>query len=168
MPTEDLDFTIKKVFSGLACEILDVVRRYAAIRKTTFRVSIRSVIPIPGVFKATDFDASRAALDALQEEMGRITLSISDLLCKKDLFSTSIDLYYLEAPRDYAQGMKYVISELSKICRRLEEKSIGTNAYSWSEYRRELAALDRLALGWRPPGATIVDMVREFGWTPKL
>ena len=100
-----------------------ILGEYAAIHDAIFKFSWRKTLPIPGLFKATDFGAHFKDLDRLASKLAAISAAL-----KTESGS-------LAGSHQYAAALLEAIQALREICRRFYEKSQGDlSKYPMAEY----------------------------------
>ena len=110
-----------------------ILHEYVAIHDAIFKFSWRKTIPIPGLFKPTDFGAHFKVLSRLSSKL--ITLSSA----------LKADPGALEGTHQYAAALLEAIQALREICKRFYEKSQGhLSQYPMSEYNADLTVYEGL------------------------
>src|SRR6267143_464451 len=110
-----------------------ILGEYVAIHDAIFKFSWRKALPIPGLFKATDFGAYFRDLDRLASKLA----AISSALKAK---SGSLD-----GSHQYMAALLKAIQALREICGRFYEKSQGDlGKYRMAEYNANLKTYEGL------------------------
>jgi hypothetical protein len=110
-----------------------ILAEYVAIHDAIFKFSWRKTLPIPGIFKATDFRAHFKGLDRLASKLA----AISSVL--------KTESGALEGSHQYTAALLESVQALREICRRLHEKSQGDlSKYPMAEYNADLKAYEGL------------------------
>jgi len=110
-----------------------ILHEYVAIHDAIFKFAWRKAIPIPGLFKPTDFGAHFKDLSRLASKL----IALSSAL--------KADPEALEGTRQYAAALLEAIQALGEICRRFYEKSQGhLSQYPMSEYNADLKVYEDL------------------------
>ena len=110
-----------------------ILREYTLIHDAIFKFSWRKTLPIPGIFKATDFGTHYKELD-------RLASKLSAIAAKLKLHPGS-----LEGSHEYTAALLDAVQFLRKICRRLHEKSQGDiSKYPMAEYNTDLKTYEGL------------------------
>ncbi|HSF68074.1 MAG TPA: hypothetical protein VLA67_11675 [Nitrospiraceae bacterium] len=118
-----------------------ILREYVVIHDEIFKFSWRKALPIPGLFKATDFGAHAKTLDRLASKLATVSAALK-------AGSGS-----LEGSRQYIETLLETIRALRDICRRFYEQSHGDFVkYPMAEYNADLKAYENL-----------VNKCQEFG-----
>lgn len=104
-----------------------ILRKYVAIHNAIFKFSWRKAIPIPGLFKATDFGAHYRNLGRLASELATLSLAL-----KAEPGS-------LEGSHQYTAALLEAVQALQEICGQFYEKSQGDlGKYPMVEYNSNL------------------------------
>ena len=90
-----------------------ILGEYVAIHDAIFKFSWRKTLPIPGVFKTTDFGSHFRDLDRLASKLTAISTAL-----KAESGS-------LEGSHQYTAALLETIQALREICRRFYEKEPG-------------------------------------------
>ncbi|MDZ4731987.1 MAG: hypothetical protein SGJ16_00170 [Nitrospirota bacterium] len=110
-----------------------ILREYVAIHDAIFKFSWRKALPIPGLFKATDFGVHFRDLDRLAAKLAATSSAL-----KTESGS-------LEGSLQYTAALLETIQALREICRRFYEKSQGDlSKYPMAEYNANLKAYESL------------------------
>ena len=121
-----------------------------------FKFSWRKALPIPGLFKATDFGAHFRDLDRLASKLAAIS---STLQAKSGA---------LEGSHQYAAAVLDAIHALREICRRFFEKSQGDlSKYPMSEYNADLKSYEGLVNKCQELGIALNQRLRDEGILPE-
>ena len=107
-----------------------ILDEYVAIHDAIFKFSWRKALPIPGLFKATDFGAHVRDLDRLASKLADISAALK------------AESGALEGSHQYMAAVLEAIQALREICRRFYEKSQGNlSKYPMAEYNANLKDL---------------------------
>lgn len=110
-----------------------ILHEYVAIHDAIFKFAWRKAIPIPGLFKPTDFGAHFKDLSRLASKL----IGLSSAL--------KADSGALEGTHQYAAALLEAIQALREICKRFYEKSQGhLSQYPMSEYNADLKVYEGL------------------------
>jgi hypothetical protein len=110
-----------------------ILREYVVIHDAIFKFSWRKTLPIPGIFKATDFGAHFRDLGRLASELAAISSAL-----KAESGS-------LEGSHQYTTAVLEAVQALREICGRLYEKSQGElSKYPMAEYNANLKTYEGL------------------------
>ena len=110
-----------------------ILREYVAIHDAIFKFSWRKALPIPGLFKTTDFGVHFRDLDRLAAKLAATSSAL-----KTESGS-------LEGSLQYTAALLETIQALREICRRFYEKSQGDlSKYPMAEYNANLKAYEGL------------------------
>ena len=110
-----------------------VLHKYVAIHEAIFKFSWRKALPIPGLFKATDFGAHVRELGRLASELAAISSALK------------ADSESLEGSHQYAAALLEAVQALREICGRFYEKSQGNlSKYPMAEYNADLKTYEGL------------------------
>ncbi len=118
-----------------------ILSEYVVIHDEIFKFSWRKALPIPGLFKATDYGAHSKTLDRLVSKLATISAAL------KARSGT------LEGACQYTEALLETIRALRVICRRFYEQSHGNFVkYPMAEYNADLKTYENL-----------VNKCQEFG-----
>lgn len=110
-----------------------ILHEYVAIHDAIFKFAWRKAIPIPGLFKPTDFGSHFKDLNRLASKL----IALSSAL--------KADSGALEGAHQYAAALLEAIQALREICKRFYEKSQGhLSQYPMSEYNADLKVYEGL------------------------
>lgn len=125
-----------------------VLDKYVSIHDSVFKPSLRKMIPIPGFFKATDFEKHSFELKSLME--------VLDPLCST---GTRTDLPAVF--HKYASALQRTITALRDICQRLNERSRGKfDTYGRGQYDSDVEAYQGLVRQYQEIGS---ELNRQIG-----
>ena len=121
-----------------------ILREYVVIHDAIFKFSWRKTVPIPGIFKATDFGAHFGDLGRLASELA----ALSSVL-KAESGS-------LEGSQQYTAALLEAVQALREICGRFYEKSRGDlSKYPMAEYNANLKTYEDLMNKCQELGAAL-------------
>jgi hypothetical protein len=127
-----------------------ILGEYVAIHDAIFKFSWRKTLPIPGLFKATDFGAHFKDLDRLASKLTAISAAL-----KTEPGS-------LEVSRQYTAALLEAIQALRDICRRFYEKSQGDlSKYPMAEYNANLKTYEGLMNKCQELGVALNQHIRD-------
>jgi hypothetical protein len=110
-----------------------ILDEYVAIHDAIFKFSWRKALPIPGLFKATDFGAHVRDLDRLASKLADISAALK------------AESGALEGSHQYMAAVLEAIQALREICRRFYEKSqCNLSKYPMAEYNANLRDYEAL------------------------
>ena len=113
--------------------INSILHEYVAIHDAIFKFAWRKAIPIPGLFKPTDFGAHFKDLSRLVSKLAALSSALKE------------NAEALEGSHQYAAALLDTIQALREICRRFYEKSQGhLSQYPMSEYNADLKVYEGL------------------------
>ena len=122
----------------------EIFREYIAIHDAIFKFSWRKALPIPGLFKATDFGAHIRNLGRLASELAAISSAL-----KAEPGS-------LEGSHQYTAALLEAVQALREICGRFYEKSQGDlSKYPRAEYNANLKTYEGLMNKCQELGAAL-------------
>jgi len=125
-----------------AKEIHDILQEYIKIHNDIFKYSLRRIIPFSGIFEATDYGKHYENLNSLKERLNGIIRTLD----KESEFGALI--------KQYAEALLDTILCLRIMCEKLYEKSQGNlKAYTWQQYRKDLAVYKASANNLRVPSS---------------
>jgi hypothetical protein len=129
---------------------------YVAIHDAIFKFSWRRTVPIPGIFKATDFGAHFKDLNRLASKLAA-TLSVLEE-----------ESGPLEGSHQYATALLEAIQALRKMCKRLHEKSQGDiGTYPMAEYNADLKTYEGLMNRCQELGIALNQRLRDADAQPE-
>lgn len=121
-----------------------ILREYVVIHDAIFKFSWRKTLPIPGIFKATDFGAHFRDLGRLASELAAISSAL-----KAESGS-------IEGSHQYTAAVLEAVQALREICGRLYEKSQGElSKYPMAEYNANLKTYEGLMNKCQELGAAL-------------
>jgi len=121
-----------------------ILREYVVIHDAIFKFSWRKTLPIPGIFKATDFGAHFRDLGRLASELAAISSALK------------AESRSLEGSHQYTAAVLEAVQALREICGRLYEKSQGElSKYPMAEYNANLKTYEGLMNKCQELGATL-------------
>jgi hypothetical protein len=121
-----------------------ILSEYVAIHDAIFKFSWRKALPIPGLFKATDFGSHFRDLDRLASKLTAISAAL-----KAESGS-------LEGSHQYTAAFLEAIQALRDICRRFYEKAQGDlSKYPMAEYNANLKDYEVLVNKCQELGAAL-------------
>jgi len=110
-----------------------ILGEYVAIHDAIFKFSWRKALPIPGLFKATDFGAYFRDLDRLASKLAAISSALKAKSGSPD------------GSHQYMAALLEAIQALREICGRFYEKSQGDlGKYRMAEYNANLKTYEGL------------------------
>ena len=110
-----------------------ILHEYVAIHDAIFKFAWRKAIPIPGLFKPTDFGAHFKDLSRLASKL----IALSSAL--------KAESGALEGAHEYAAALLEAVQALRDICGRFYEKSQGhLSHYPMAEYNADLKVYEGL------------------------
>ena len=127
-----------------------ILGEYVAIHDAIFKFSWRKTLPIPGLFKATDFGAHFKDLDRLASKLTAISAAL-----KTEPGS-------LEVSRQYTAALLETIQALRDICGRFYEKSQGDlSKYPMAEYNANFKTYEGLMNKCQELGVALNRHIRD-------
>jgi len=121
-----------------------ILREYVVIHDAIFKFSWRKTLPIPGIFKATDFGAHFRDLGRLASELAAISSALK------------AESRSLEGSHQYTAAVLEAVQALREICGRLYEKSQGElSKYPMAEYNANLKTYEGLMNKCQELGAAL-------------
>jgi hypothetical protein len=110
-----------------------ILHEYTAIHDAIFKFAWRKAIPIPGLFKPTDFGAHFKDLSRLASKLAAISSALKE------------DSGGLEGAHQYAAALLEAVQALRNICGRFYEKNQGhLGKYPMAEYNADLKIYEGL------------------------
>ena len=127
-----------------------ILGEYVAIHDAIFKFSWRKTLPIPGLFKATDFGAHFKDLNRLASKLTAISAALKT------------ESESLEGSHQYTAALLEAIRALREICRRFYEKSRGNlGKYPMAEYNANLKTYEGLMNKCQELGVALNQRIRN-------
>ena len=127
-----------------------ILGEYVAIHDAIFKFSWRKTLPIPGLFKATDFGAHFKDLNRLASKLTAISAALKT------------ESESLEGSHQYTAALLEAIRALREICRRFYEKSRGNlGKYPMAEYNANLKTYEDLMNKCQELGVALNQRIRN-------
>ena len=132
-----------------------ILHEYVAIHDAIFKFSWRKALPIPGLFKPTDFGAHLKNLSRLASKLTAL------------LSALKADSESLEGSHQYAAALLEAVQALREICGRFYEKSQGNpNKYPMAEYNADLKTYEGLVNRCQELGVALNRRIRNDSVQP--
>lgn len=126
-----------------------ILAEYAAIHDSIFKFSWRRTLPIPGIFKATDFGAHF-------KDLNRLAAKLAPISSRLEAESGSEESYR------YTAALLEAIQALREICKRFHEKSHGDlSKYPMAEYNANLKIYEGLMNRCQELGAALNQRLHD-------
>ena len=133
-----------------------ILREYVVIHDAIFKFSWRKTVPIPGIFKATDFGAHF-------KDLGRLASKLAALSSALKAESGS-----LEGSHQYTASLLDAVQALREICGRFHEKSQGDlSKYPLAEYNANLKTYEGLMNKCQELGAALNQRLHDASAQPE-
>jgi hypothetical protein len=133
-----------------------ILGEYAAIHDAIFKFSWRRTVPIPGIFKATDFGAHYKDLNRLGSKLAGTLSALQE------------ESGLLEGSHQYATALLEAIQALRDMCKRLHEKSQGDiGRYPMAEYNADLKTYEGLMNRCQELGVALNQRLRDEDAQPE-
>lgn len=127
-----------------------ILGEYATIHDAIFKFSWRKTLPIPGLFKSTDFGSHFRDLDRLASKLAAISAALK------------AEPEALEGSHQYTEALLETIRALRDICRRFYEQSQGDlGKYPMAEYHTDLKTYEVLMNKCQGLGAALNQRIRN-------
>jgi hypothetical protein len=127
-----------------------ILGEYAAIHDAIFKFSWRKTLPIPGLFKTTDYRSHFRDLDRLASKLAAISRKLE------------AESGVLEGSRQYTAALLETIQALQEICRRFYEQSHGNfRKYPMAEYNANLKTYEGLVNKCQELGVALNQRIRS-------
>jgi hypothetical protein len=127
-----------------------ILHEYVAIHDAIFKFSWRKALPIPGLFKPTDFGAHGKVLSRLAS---KLTATLSTIQANPEP---------LEGSYQYASALLEAVQALREICGRFHQKSQGNlSKYPMAEYNADLKAYEGLVNKCQKLGVALNQRLRD-------
>lgn len=129
---------------------------YVAIHDAIFKFSWRRTVPIPGIFKATDFGAHFKDLNRLAPKLATALSGLKE------------ESGPLAGSYEYATALLEAIQALREMCKRLHEKSQGDmGKYPMAEYNTDLKIYESLMNRCQELGIALNQRLRDADTQPE-
>jgi hypothetical protein len=133
-----------------------ILGEYVTIHDAIFKFSWRKALPIPGLFKATDFGAHVRDLDQLVSKLAAIS---TELKAEPEA---------IEGSHQYRAAVLEAIQALRGICKRFQEKSQGDlSKYPMAEYNADLKTYETLVNTCQELGIVLNQRLRDEDVLPE-
>jgi hypothetical protein len=133
-----------------------ILGEYVAIHDAIFKFSWRRTLPIPGIFKATDFGAHFKDLNRLATKLAAAASGLKE------------ESGPLEGSYEYATALLKAIQALREICKRFHEKSQGDlSKYPLAEYNANLKVYEGLMNRCQELGAALNQRLHDDSARPE-
>lgn len=133
-----------------------ILHEYAEIHDAIFKFSWRKALPIPGLFKPTDFGSHVKHLSRLASKLGAISSALKE------------EAESLQGSHEYAAALLETVQALRDICGRFYEKSQGNpGTYPMAEYNADLKAYEGLVNRCQGLGVTLNRKIRDGNVPPE-
>ena len=127
-----------------------ILHEYTAIHDAIFKFSWRKALPIPGLFKPTDFGAHLKDLSRLASKLTTLSSALK------------ADSESLEGSHQYAAALLEAVQALREICGRFYEKSQGNpGKYPMAEYNADLKTYESLVNRCQELGIALNQRIRN-------
>ncbi|MEP6959792.1 MAG: hypothetical protein ABI980_13770 [Nitrospirota bacterium] len=132
-----------------------ILHEYVAIHDAIFKFSWRKALPIPGLFKPTDFGAHFKNLSRLASKLTALSSALK------------ADSESLEGSHQYAAALLEAVQALREICGRFYEKSRGNpSKYPMAEYNADLKTYEGLVNRCQELGVALNRRIRNDNIQP--
>jgi hypothetical protein len=133
-----------------------ILNEYAAIHDAIFKFSWRKTLPIPGIFKTTNFEAHFRDLKRLASKLAAISVTLE------------AEPGALEGSRQYTEALLKTVQALRDICRRFYEQSHGDfSKYPMAEYNADLKTYEVLVNKCQELGVALNQRLRDNDILPE-
>jgi hypothetical protein len=133
-----------------------ILNEYAAIHDAIFKFSWRKTLPIPGIFKTTNFEAHFRDLKRLASKLAAISVTLE------------AEPGALEGSRQYTEALLKTVQALRDICRRFYEQSHGDfSKYPMAEYNADLKTYEVLVNKCQELGVALNQRLRDEDILPE-
>ena len=133
-----------------------ILGEYVVIHDAIFKFSWRKTVPIPGIFKATDFGAHFKDLGRLASELTALSSALKG------------EPGSLEGSHQYTAALLEAVQALREICGRFYEKSQGDlSKYPMAEYNANLKSYEGLMNKCQELGAALNQRLHDTSAQPE-
>ena len=133
-----------------------ILGEYVAIHDAIFKFSWRKTLPIPGIFKATDFGVHFKDLGRLASELAAISSALK------------AESESLDGSHEYTAALLEAVQALREICGRFYEKSQGDlGKYPMAEYNANLKTYEGLMNRCQKLGGALNQHIRDESAQPE-
>lgn len=130
-----------------AQELGGLLHRYIAVHDRIFRFSLRRLVPIPGLFKAINFQQHFESLRFIEMDLQRVLEDFG----RSALARSEAGERFLA----YGATLSAAVAQLRQICGHLFQKADGTVEYTSSQYEHDLAEYNQRVARYRQLGARV-------------
>jgi len=118
-------------------DVNDLLSQYVVIHDDIFKTSIRHVIPIPGIFKAIDFESRLTKVKNIISELKKCDSEIGFLIEN----TNEQEREYFDLLSKYVSALIETVSYLKIVVGTLYAKSqkFADSNYDWKNYKSDLA-----------------------------
>lgn len=132
-----------------------ILGEYVAIHDAIFKFSWRRTVPIPGIFKPTNFETHFKDLNRLASKLAAAASGLKE------------ESGPLEGSYEYATALLEAIQALREMCKRLHEKSQGDiGKYPMAEYNADRKTYEGLMNRCQELGVALNRRLREADSLP--
>jgi len=138
-----------------AVRVNSLLTAYIAVHDDIFRASLRKVIPVPGIFKATDYCKHRLTLAEISSQL-RICESQADTGSS----GTDRDPKFASTLAHYIRSLDAAVTQLQRITDSLCRKAKGEHGHSIGAYNQDCDQYNQLVEQYKNVGETLNSLVR--------
>ncbi len=129
------DMNEQTVARGLAVIVNDALSRYIATHNDVFKLSVRRLVPIPGVFEAIDFKAHVETLTAVEDTLSSAGVTTASALKGSSDAAVRDFLAHLQ---EYNTALLDAVRQFRRVSERMYRQSQNPGTYKWSTYQKDL------------------------------
>jgi hypothetical protein len=135
---EDPGRNLKKELNLIAVRINALLTQYIEVHDVVFKFSLRKIIPLPFIFKATDFSSLHCRAEQIIIELNTCDQQICNFI-ENGLSGERFAHFLLK----YCQALVNAVSLLRVILHQLYLKSQHLCEYTWKEYDKQVKLYDK-------------------------
>lgn len=149
---------VKNELKSIAIKVNDLLSRYIGIHDVVFKFSWRKIIPLPFIFKTTDFNSLHIQAKQIFSELETCHEQIDDLI-EKTAHKESRFAHFLS---EYCISLIETVSLLKKILYQLYLKSQDSKEYGLGEYNKQCNLYKKAVNKYSNMGGRLNELYAEF------
>lgn len=143
----------RSVARGLAVIVNDALTSYIEAHDDVFKVSVKRLVPNPGVFEAIDFKSHVEALTMVEHALNQAGVTAKATL---DRGVTDPDVrQFLGSMQTYRLALLDAIQQFQSVSEELCRVSQNTADYKWATYQNDLDAYDEATKRYKELGTEL-------------
>jgi uncharacterized coiled-coil DUF342 family protein len=149
---------VKNELKSIAIKVNDLLSRYIGIHDVVFKFSWRKILPLPFIFKTTDFNSLHTQAKQIFSELKTCHEQIDDLI-EKTAHKESRFAHFLS---EYCIALIETVSLLKKILYQLYLKSQNSKEYGLGEYNKQCDLYKKAVNKYSNMGGRLNELYEEF------